>query len=160
MKLVTHLQAVLLALGALSVVPVQAQTTCSKSSLSGDYSITITGAILAGPVTGLVNGVNVTHFDGAGTLTSVDHVVINGALATTAGQLQLSGRSVAGAYLLFRLDKPYPANGQRRQHVWVQHNRGSHENSVAPLEGGQSDGCLQTRLRRKLAALQAIEQMH
>jgi hypothetical protein len=84
MKLVTHLQAVLLALGALSVVPVQAQTTCANSSLSGDYSITITGSILAGPVTGLVNGVNLTHFDGAGTLASVDHVIINGALATSA----------------------------------------------------------------------------
>ncbi len=84
MKLATHLQAVLLVLGAVSAFPAHAQTTCSNASLSGDYAITITGAILAGPVIGPVNGVNLTHFDGAGTLTSVDHVIINGALATSA----------------------------------------------------------------------------
>jgi hypothetical protein len=79
MKLVSHLQAVLLVLGAASAVPAHAQTTCTTSSLSGDYSIRIVGAIVAGPVAGPVNGVNLTHFDGAGNLTSVDHVVIGGA---------------------------------------------------------------------------------
>jgi hypothetical protein len=80
MKLVTHLEAVLLVLGAVSALPAHAQTTCANSNLFGDYAITITGAIVAGPVTGPVNGVNLTHFDGAGNLTSVDHVIINGVL--------------------------------------------------------------------------------
>ena len=83
MTLATHLQAVLLVLGAVSAVPAHAQTTCSNSSLSGEYSITIAGSIVAGPTVGPVNGVNLTHFDGAGTLTSVDHVIINGVLAAT-----------------------------------------------------------------------------
>jgi hypothetical protein len=80
MKLVRYLGAVLLVLGAVSAVPAHAQTTCNTSSLSGDYSIRITGAIVAGPQAGPVNGVNLTHFDGNGGLTSVDHVILNGAL--------------------------------------------------------------------------------
>jgi hypothetical protein len=80
MKLVRHLQTVLLVLGAVSAVPAYAQTACSNSSLSGNYSIRITGAILAGPLAGPVNGANLTHFDGNGNLTSVDHVIVNGAL--------------------------------------------------------------------------------
>jgi hypothetical protein len=80
MKLVRHLAAVLLVLGAVSAVPANAQTTCSNSSLIGDYSIKITGAIVAGPEAGAVNGVNLTHFDGSGNLTSVDHVIVNGAV--------------------------------------------------------------------------------
>jgi hypothetical protein len=80
MKLVRHLGAVLLALGAVSAVPAHAQLTCSNYNLVGNYSIRITGAILAGPQAGPANGVNVTHFDGSGNLTSVDHVILNGAL--------------------------------------------------------------------------------
>jgi hypothetical protein len=84
MKLVTHLDAVLLVLGAVSALPAHAQMTCNNSNLYGNYSITITGAILAGPLAGPVNGVNLTNFDGAGNLTSVDHVIINGAGAPGA----------------------------------------------------------------------------
>lgn len=80
MKLVRYLGAVLLVLGAVSAVPAHAQTTCNTSSLSGDYSIRITGAIVAGPQADPVNEVNLTHFDGNGGLTSVDHVILNGAL--------------------------------------------------------------------------------
>lgn len=78
MKLVRHLGAVLLVLGAVSAVRAHAQPACSSSSLIGDYSIRITGAIVAGPQAGPVNGVNLTHFDGKGGLTSVDHVTVNG----------------------------------------------------------------------------------
>ncbi|MFY9728625.1 MAG: hypothetical protein WB579_04845 [Bryobacteraceae bacterium] len=78
MKLVRHLGAVLFVLGAVSAVPARAQTNCNTASLSGDYSIRITGAIVAGPQAGPVNGVNLTHFDGNGNLTSVDHVIVNG----------------------------------------------------------------------------------
>jgi hypothetical protein len=80
MKLVRHLEAVLLVLGAVSAVSANAQTACSNFSLVGDYSIRITGAIIAGPLAGPANGVNLTHFDGSGNLTSVDHVILNGAL--------------------------------------------------------------------------------
>jgi len=78
MKLITHLGVALMVLGAVAAAPAHAQTNCSNSSLSGDYAITITGAILGGPSAGPVNGVNLTHFDGGGGLTSVDHVIING----------------------------------------------------------------------------------
>jgi len=78
MKLVRYLGAVLLVLGAVSAVPAHAQTTCNTSSLSGDYSIRITGAIVAGPQADPVNEVNLTHFDGNGGLTPVDHVILNG----------------------------------------------------------------------------------
>lgn len=81
MKFAKHLAVVVSVLGAFSALPAHAQTTCSNSSLAGDYSIRIVGAITAGPLAGPVNGVNLTHFDGAGNLTSVDHVIINGALA-------------------------------------------------------------------------------
>jgi hypothetical protein len=52
---------------------------CSNATLQGDYAFTITGQILtpsasAGPVA----GVTWTHFDGAGNLTQIDHVVHNG----------------------------------------------------------------------------------
>jgi len=78
MKLTKDLPVALLFLGAISAVPAHAQLACSNSSLVGDYSIRITGAIVAGPQAGPANGVNMTHFDGRGNLTSVDHVIING----------------------------------------------------------------------------------
>lgn len=84
MKIVKHLPAVLVILGAVSAVPASAQLTCTNSSLVGDYSIRITGSIVAGPQAGLVNGANRTHFDGSGNLSSVDHVIINGTVPAVA----------------------------------------------------------------------------
>jgi hypothetical protein len=43
---------------------------CSNRTLQGDYAFAIEGA--------QVRGVAMTHFDGEGNLTQVDHVVING----------------------------------------------------------------------------------
>jgi len=80
MKLAKNLATVLLVLGVVSAVPANAQPACSNFNLAGTYSIRITGAIVAGPEAGLVNGVNLTHFDGNGNLTSVDHVTVNGAV--------------------------------------------------------------------------------
>jgi hypothetical protein len=60
----------------------QAQTAeeaCSNRSLRGDYGFSIEGTLLAGPVTGPLRGVAMTHFDGQGKLSQVDHVVVNGA---------------------------------------------------------------------------------
>jgi hypothetical protein len=84
MKIVRHIQAVLTIVGVVSAVPAYAQLACTNSSLVGAYSIRITGSILAGPLAGLVNGTNLTRFDGNGNLSSVDHVVVNGAVPAVA----------------------------------------------------------------------------
>jgi len=94
MKPVRHLAAVLLVLGAISAFPAHAQTACSSSSLVGNFSIKITGAIVAGPQAGPVNGVNLTHFDGNGNLTSVDHVILNGALPAVGWRAAVGTYSV------------------------------------------------------------------
>ena len=51
---------------------------CSNRTLSGDYGVQIEGTIL-GPNLPL-RTVSMAHFDGAGTVKSVDHVVVNGML--------------------------------------------------------------------------------
>jgi hypothetical protein len=51
---------------------------CSNGILRGDYGFAIEGQILAGPRAGPVRGVAMTHFDGQGNLSQVDHVVVNG----------------------------------------------------------------------------------
>jgi hypothetical protein len=54
----------------------QGHPSCSTSTLHGDYAFQITGQILApAPVAGPVAGVALTHFDGNGNMTQVDHVV-------------------------------------------------------------------------------------
>ena len=54
----------------------QGHPSCNRSTLRGDYAFQITGQILApAPVAGLVAGVALTHFDGEGKMTQVDHVV-------------------------------------------------------------------------------------
>jgi hypothetical protein len=54
---------------------------CSLQTLRGDYGFTITGQILdLGPVA----GVAMTHYEGNGTLTQVDHVVHNGVVPAEA----------------------------------------------------------------------------
>ena len=51
---------------------------CSNLTLRGDYGFTIEAVALAGPFAGPWRGVALTHFDGKGNLTQVDHVVQNG----------------------------------------------------------------------------------
>ena len=51
---------------------------CSNGILRGDYGFAIEGQILAGPRAGPIRGVAMTHFDGQGNLTQVDHVVVGG----------------------------------------------------------------------------------
>lgn len=51
---------------------------CSNRMLRGDYGFTIEGQILGGPKAGLIRGVALTHFDGQGKLSQVDHVLDNG----------------------------------------------------------------------------------
>lgn len=59
---------------------------CTNKTLLGDYGFSIEGVILAIPGVTLppgamlpLRGVALTHFDGQGNLTQVDHVVVNGA---------------------------------------------------------------------------------
>ncbi|MGA8042412.1 MAG: hypothetical protein WCA37_06370 [Terracidiphilus sp.] len=57
----------------------QDSAVCSNETLRGDYAFTIVGTILApAPASGPVSGVAMTHFDGQGEMTQVDHVVHNG----------------------------------------------------------------------------------
>jgi hypothetical protein len=51
---------------------------CSESTLRGDYGFSIDGQILAGPRTGVLRGLAMTHFDGEGGLSQVDFATING----------------------------------------------------------------------------------
>ena len=51
---------------------------CSNRVLFGNYGFSIEGEILAGAVTMPLRGVAMTHFDGKGNLTQVDHVLVNG----------------------------------------------------------------------------------
>ena len=53
---------------------------CTNRTLLGDYGFTIEGvfpAIPGAPVN-LIRGVTMSHFDGKGNYTQVDHVVVNG----------------------------------------------------------------------------------
>ena len=60
-------------------------TKCTNRSLLGDYGFTIEGITLTNPGVALpaggvpLRGVAMTHFDGKGKLTQIDHVVFNGA---------------------------------------------------------------------------------
>lgn len=69
---------------------------CSSATLRGDYGFTITGQILQNPLPeniGPVAGVALTTFDGAGSLTQLDHVVHN-------GNVPQGWRSATGSYTL------------------------------------------------------------
>ena len=53
---------------------------CSNRTLKGDYGFAVEGLVLPGPGVALaLRGVHMTHFDGKGNLSQVDHIVVNGA---------------------------------------------------------------------------------
>jgi hypothetical protein len=58
-----------------------ADKTCSNRTLSGHYGFAIEGVASLGGQIGVLRGVAMTHFDGEGHLSQVDHVVVNGAPA-------------------------------------------------------------------------------
>jgi hypothetical protein len=64
--------------------PYERSDVCSRATLLGAYSFTISGQILGGPAPGPVNGVAVTTFDGQGGLSQTDFVVKSGAPAGPA----------------------------------------------------------------------------
>jgi hypothetical protein len=52
---------------------------CSDLIVQGDYGFSVEGVVLPAPgVSVPVRGVAMTHFDGAGNLSQVDHIIING----------------------------------------------------------------------------------
>ncbi len=52
---------------------------CSNRTLRGDYGSAVEGVILPGPGVSLpIRGVVMTHYDGKGNFTQVDHIVVNG----------------------------------------------------------------------------------
>jgi hypothetical protein len=53
---------------------------CSNRTLRGKYAFAIEGVFVDAPVPLPLRGVALTHFDGQGNLTQVDHVVFNGTL--------------------------------------------------------------------------------
>jgi hypothetical protein len=65
---------------------------CSNQTLNGAYAFEIDGQILSGPFAGVLRGVAMTHFDGAGNLGQVDFATLNGIPRWTGW------RSVAGTY--------------------------------------------------------------
>jgi hypothetical protein len=53
--------------------------SCSNRTLRGDYGFSVEGLILPGPGVALpVRGITMTHYDGRGNMTQVDHIVVNG----------------------------------------------------------------------------------
>jgi len=67
---------------ALSTSPASAAEAgspdCSNRTLRGDYAFEVDGNVLAGPATGILRAVAMTHFDGEGGLTQVDFATLNG----------------------------------------------------------------------------------
>jgi hypothetical protein len=53
---------------------------CSNRTLRGNYAFAIEGLFVDAPAALPLRGVAMTHFDGRGNLTQVDHVVFNGML--------------------------------------------------------------------------------
>jgi hypothetical protein len=52
---------------------------CANRTLKGDYGFAVEGIVLPAPGVALpIRGVHMTHFDGQGNLTQVDHIVVNG----------------------------------------------------------------------------------
>jgi hypothetical protein len=56
---------------------------CSIKTLSGDYGFSVEGEVLPAPgVIVHVRGVHMTHFDGKGNLTQLDHILVDGVAPT------------------------------------------------------------------------------
>ena len=63
---------------ARSTVVTETDVACSNRTLRGDYGFAIEGDILAGPNRIPLRDVAMTHFDGEGNLSQVEHPVFNG----------------------------------------------------------------------------------
>lgn len=53
---------------------------CTNRTLQGDYGFAVEGLVLPAPGVALpIRGVHLTHFDGEGKISQVDHLIVNGA---------------------------------------------------------------------------------
>lgn len=123
-----------------SGAPAQAESeerSCSNRILRGDYGFSVEGVVLPGPgVTLPLRGVALTHFDGQGNLTQVDHIVVNGkapALDWTPG---------TGTYVVnpdctgtFRVDVPSTGDFINVRFVVVRQGKEIRTVVTAPFNG-------------------------
>jgi len=76
--------AVLTLLIALCPVAYSQMTVCSNSTMRGDFAVLVTGQTGVGTPTPVPrSGVAMTHFDGQGNVTDLDHIVANGVQPAT-----------------------------------------------------------------------------
>lgn len=89
----------------------QLSAQCSNETLHGRYAFTVTGQILApAPAAGLVSGVAITEFDGAGGLRQVDHVVHNGTAPVEDWRPGLGSYSINSDCTGWMTINPQPTN--------------------------------------------------
>ncbi len=107
---------------------------CSRATLNGAYSFTISGQILGGPSPGPINGIAVTTFDGRGGLTQTDFVVKSGA---PAGPVDAFRSGESGTYTLnadctgtFTIDFPEAVPKQQLVLMFVIADHGRRINTV------------------------------
>jgi hypothetical protein len=109
---------------------------CSNKTLRGDYGFGVEGLVLPAPGVALpIRGVHMTHFDGNGNLTEVDHIVINGVAPTlqwtpVVGTYHVNTDCTGTIHLL-------PSNGGFVNLIIVVVNQGSEIHTVvtAPFDG-------------------------
>lgn len=83
MKMSLRIAVTAATLTLLAALPVhaQAERSCNLLTIKGTYVFTIHGQILTGPAAGIVDGIALTSFDGAGNMTQIDVVSHNGSVA-------------------------------------------------------------------------------
>jgi hypothetical protein len=89
---------------------------CSNRTLNGNYGGASEGSLLLGPGVALpFRALTMTHFDGNGNLTWVEHTVINGTLlepgwATTASGTYTVNSDCTGTVIVNTPNSPVPLN--------------------------------------------------
>lgn len=113
---------------------------CTNRTFRGDYGSSVEGLILPAPgVTFPIRGVVMTHYDGKGTFTQVDHIVFNGAPPTIewtpgTGTYQVNADCTGTAHIA-------TSTGGFVNLVFVVVSQGKQINSVvtAPFDGPDRD---------------------
>jgi hypothetical protein len=113
---------------------------CTNRILHGDYGSSVEGVILPAPGVSLpIRGVVMTHYDGKGNFTQVDHIVVNGAPPTMewtpgTGTYEVNADCTGTARIV-------PSTGGFVNLVFVVVNDGKQVNAVvtAPFDGPDRD---------------------
>jgi hypothetical protein len=113
---------------------------CTNRTLHGDYGSSVEGLILSAPgVTFPIRGVVMTHYDGNGTFTQVNHIVFNGTAPTIewtpgTGAYQINAHCTGTAHIA-------TSTGGFVTLVLVVVSQGKQINSVvtAPFDGPDRD---------------------